>query len=256
MFVLSVKPNRRKTVAVLGVLLIAVTAVIVLVSLRSSNAQAESAGKKYSLSAGTNEERVAFFKQFGWDVKEEPISTGDITIPENFSDVYTAYNNIQKEQGLDLMPYAGKTCTQYIYQVTNYPQQDYMRGALLVYNGKVVGGDLSTPQLDGFMTGFDGQVESNDYTLDQPTLARGPLGDLIDNNASGVASSAGSKAPANTASGATASSKTASSKAAPSKAASSKAASSKTAPSKGTSSVEEAKKPASSAIPANAWPTD
>ena len=236
MFVLSVKPNRKKTIAVLGVLLVAVTAVIVLVSLRSQSAQAESAGKKYSLSAGTNEERVAFFKQFGWDVKAEPVSTGDIAIPENFSDVYTAYNNIQKEQGLDLLPYAGKTCTQYIYQVTNYPQQEYMRGTLLVYGGKVIGGDLSTPQLDGFMTGFDGEVESNDYTLDQPTLARGPRGDLIDNNASAASSSAGSKAPAN--------------------AAASAAPSSKAAPSKGSSSAPAAKKAASSAIPANAWPTD
>ena len=246
MFVLSVKPNRKKTIAVLGVLLVAVTAVIVLVSLRSSGAQAESAGKKYSLSAGTNEERMAFFKQFGWEVKTEPISTGDITIPANFSDVYTAYNNIQKEQGLDLLPYAGKTCTQWIYQITNYPQQEYMRGTILVCDGKVVGGDLSTPQLDGFMTGFDGQVESNDYTVDQPTLARGPLGELVDNKgASASSAAAASKAPENTASAA-----------ASSKAASSKAASSKAAAAKGASSVEEAKKPASSTIPTNAWPTD
>lgn len=229
MFVLSVKPNRKKTIAILGVLLVAVTAVIVLVSLHSSGAKAESAGKKYSLSAGTNEERMAFFKQFGWEAKAEPISTGDIAIPENFSDVYTAYNNIQKEQGLDLLPYAGKTCTQWIYQITNYPQQEYMRGTILVYDGKVIGGDLSTPQLDGFMTGFDGQVESNDYTVDQPTLARGPLGELVDNNAAAASSkAAASKAPA----------------------------SSKAAAPKGASSAEEAKKPASSAIPANAWPTD
>lgn len=247
MFVLSVKPNRKKTIAILGVLLVAVTAVIVLVSLHSSGAKAESAGKKYSLSAGTNEERMAFFKQFGWEAKAEPISTGDIAIPENFSDVYTAYNNIQKEQGLDLLPYAGKTCTQWIYQITNYPQQEYMRGTILVYDGKVIGGDLSTPQLDGFMTGFDGQVESNDYTVDQPTLARGPLGELVDNNAASASSAAAaSKAPENTASAA------ASSKAAASKA----PASSKAAAPKGASSAEEAKKPASSAIPANAWPTD
>ncbi len=237
MFVLSVKPSRKKTVAVLCVLLVAVTAVILLVSLRSSNAQADSAGEKYSLNAGTNEERVAFFKQFGWDVKAEPVSTGDISIPATFSDVYTAYNNIQKEQGLDLLPYAGKTCTQYIYQITNYPQQEYMRGTLLVYKGKVVGGDLSTPQLDGFMTGFDGQTESNDYTLDQPTLSRGPLGDLIDNDsgASSALSSAASKAPA--------------------KAVSSAAPASK-APSKGSSAARGTKKPTSSTIPANAWPTD
>jgi 3-deoxy-D-arabino-heptulosonate 7-phosphate (DAHP) synthase len=62
MFVFSFKHNRKKTVAVLAVLLVAVTAVIVLVSLHNASPQAVSSGKKYSLSASTNEERVAFFQ--------------------------------------------------------------------------------------------------------------------------------------------------------------------------------------------------
>lgn len=178
MFVLSVKHDRKKTITVLAVLLVAVTAVITLVSLHSASPQAVSSGKKYSLSAATNDERVAFFKQFGWDVKSEPTSSGEVTIPEKFNDVYTTYNNIQKEQGLDLLPYAGKTVEQWIYDVTNYPQQQNMRATILVYNGRVIGGDLSTPELDGFMTGFDGQMESQDYSIDQPTLARSNTGTL------------------------------------------------------------------------------
>ncbi|HEX3016603.1 MAG TPA: DUF4830 domain-containing protein [Caproicibacter sp.] len=211
MFVLSVKHNRRKTIVVLAVLIVAITAVIVLLGIHNTSPQAEYAGKKYALSAATNEERVAFFKQFGWSVKSEPASSGEVTIPEKFNDVYTTYNNIQKEQGLDLLPYAGKTVEQWIYDVTNYPQQETMRGTILVYNGRVIGGDLSTPQLDGFMTGFDGQAESQDYTIDQPTLARSNTGTLTSVSSASAAQ---------------------------------------------TSSVQEAKKPVSSAIPANAWPTD
>lgn len=211
MFVLSVKHNRKKTILVLAVLLVAVTAIIALLGMHHASPQAVCSGKKYALSAATNEERVAFFKQFGWDVKSEPASSGEVIIPEKFNDVYNTYNNIQKEQGLDLLPYAGKTVQQWIYQVTNYPQQEAMRGTILVYNGKVVGGDLSTPQLDGFMTGFDGQVESQDYSIDQPTLARNNTGTLTSVSSASAAQ---------------------------------------------TSSVQEAKKAASSTIPANAWPTD
>lgn len=54
-----------------------------------------------------------------------------------------------------------------------------MKGTLLVYDGNVVGGDLSTPALDGFMTGFDGQIDSDDYTAGQPTLARETDGTLV-----------------------------------------------------------------------------
>ena len=214
MFIFSFKHNRRKTVAVLAVLLVAATAAVVVTSLRSAPPQAVNSGRKYSLSASTNDQRVAFFKQFGWTVSPEPIDAGDVTIPEKFGDVYISYNNIQKEQGLDLLPYAGKTVQQWIYAVTNYPQQETMRGTMLVYNGRVVGGDLSTPQLDGFMTGFDGKVNED--------LSRCSGEVLPGRDGTGTLTGVSSAAAANA----------------------------------NSSSVVEASHPASSAIPANAWPTD
>ncbi len=207
MFVLSFKHNRKKTIIVLAVLLAAVTGAVALAAVRNAGPRAVSGGKEYILAAADNDQRVAFFGQFGWKVKSEPVSEGDVTIPEKFNDVYTAYNNLQKEQGLDLEPYAGRTCRQWVYEITNYPQQETMRGTLLVYDGRVIGGDLSTPALDGFMTGFDGRDESDDYSANQPTLARDNTGALA---------SPSSAAPASS----------------------------------------EPKKSASSAVPANAWPTD
>lgn len=209
MFVVSLRTNRRKTVAVLAAALVVVTAAVVVTRARAAAPTADCAGKKYSLAAQTNEERISFFKQFGWEVKSDPVSVQEIEIPQTFNDVYVNYNNVQQEQGLNLTPYQGKVCKQYVYEVTNYPQESTMRGTLLVYGGNVVGGDLSTPAIDGFMTGFDGQIDSDDYTVDQPTLARETDGTLVINSE-----------PENS------------------------------------SGVEEAKKPASSQIPANAWPTD
>ncbi len=192
MFLFSIRADKRKIIMVLAVILIAVTLGIVFGRVRISGPTAECEGIKYSLKAGTNEERVSFLAQFGWNVDAEPLEIKDVSIPEAFNEVYDNYNNIQKQQGLDLKPYAGKICRQWVYAVKNYPQNSDVRATLLVYNNTVIGGDLSTAALDGFMTGFRGEQESADYSMES----------MI------------------------------------------------------TSSVEEAEPKASSAIPANAWPTD
>lgn len=166
MFLFSIKADKRKIITVLAVLLIAVTLGIVLSSVRNSEPTAECEGVKYSLKAGTNEERVSFLAQFGWSVDTEPLEIKDVTIPQTFNDVYENYNSIQKQQGLDLKPYAGKTCRQWVYAVKNYPQNCDVRATLLVYNNVVIGGDLSTTALDGFMTGFRGEQPSNDYNVE------------------------------------------------------------------------------------------
>jgi opacity protein-like surface antigen len=216
MFVVSFKHNRKRLVITLAVAAAVAVGIWAAVSAHTAPPQAECAGRKYSLAASTNEQRVTFFKQFGWEVVSDPVDTGEVTIPETFNDIYLVYNNIQKEQGLDLQPYAGRTVEQWIYRITNYPQHSTMRGTILVFNGNVIGGDLSTPELNGFMTGFDGQ-KLNESGYNAPvTPTRGSMGQLTGIRTS--SSQAGSLPSA--------------------------------------SSAEEAKKPVSSTVPANAWPTD
>lgn len=228
MFIFSVKADRRKICVILAVVLLVITSVIVLFKVRTSPPTAVCAGEKYSLSAATNEERVAFFSQFGWKVNAEPVETKEIVIPEKFNDVYNSYNKIQKDQGLDLTPYAGKTCKQWVYLVTNYPQTPEVRGTILVYGNRVIGGDLSTAALDGFMTGFRGELPSDD------TMKRVP--------SSSAAKAASSAAPKASSSAGVSSGPVASKPSKPAK---------KSAP-----SAVEAKPKSSSAVAANAWPTD
>lgn len=165
MFIFSVKASKKKIFVILAAILLIITAAIVGTKLHNSRPSAQSEGVKYTLSAATNEERVSFFSQFGWQVDTEPVEIKDVVIPTEFNDVYINYNNIQKEQGLDLAPYAGKTCRQWIYAVKNYPQVPEVRATILVLENKVIGGDLSTAELDGFMTGFKGEAESADYSM-------------------------------------------------------------------------------------------
>ena len=110
-----------------------------------------------SLKASTAEERIAFLSQYGWSVEEEPLEVKEIIIPAEFDDVYEKYNAIQKEQGFDLTAYCSKRVKKWTYKVTNYPNyegSDCIRATLLVFDGKVIGGDVCSVELDGFMHGF------------------------------------------------------------------------------------------------------
>ena len=102
-----------------------------------------------------NNARIAFIRSLGWEVNTEPISVEEVIIPQEFDDVYRNYNTIQKKQGLDLEKYKGKRMKRYTYEVTNYPgQSQNVYANLLLLDGKLVGGDISSTNLDGFMHGL------------------------------------------------------------------------------------------------------
>ena len=54
-----------------------------------------------------NAERVEFLNKCGLIVEPEPESR-EIEIPAEFNDSYSEYNELQKSQGFDLLPYSEK----------------------------------------------------------------------------------------------------------------------------------------------------
>lgn len=155
MFIVSLKANKKKMLLALGAAVLAITLLLAALKLGRSATEID----PFDCRAGTNEERIAFLHQFGWEAEIEPIDLRDVTIPVEFDEVYQKYNALQKSQGLDLSLYPGKTCKLYVYAVTNYPGEEKINATLLVLNGRVIGGDLSSPELNGFMCGFYGQTE-------------------------------------------------------------------------------------------------
>lgn len=104
----------------------------------------------------TEADRVAFLRQFGWEVKGEPIEVKEVTIPSEFDKIFMGYNEIQKRQGLDLSDYKKKKVTRYTYEITNYKEADGVVYAnLLVYRNRVIGGDLCSADATGFIHGFE-----------------------------------------------------------------------------------------------------
>ena len=160
----SIKPKIKLTVIViLGIIAAIIVSVIIYFNFKGETLVMV-AGAQYSIQAGENEQRIDFLKQFGWEVEQEPVSIEEIVIPQQFNQVYERYNELQKTQGMDLTKYAGKTVKKVVYQITNYQRQDtIVHATLLIYHDKVIGGDISSAELDGFMYGFmgEGSQETN-----------------------------------------------------------------------------------------------
>ena len=154
MFVYSVKPRQIKLVFLIIFIVMTVLSLFIL----SLDSQQTGKGSEMNINASDHSERMAFISQYGWQVDEEPAEVMEIIIPEAFDETYTAYNEIQKKQGFDLSLFAGNRLKRWSYIVRNYAgyeNKDCIRINLLVRDGVVVGGDVCSVELDGFMHGFE-----------------------------------------------------------------------------------------------------
>ena len=151
MFVFSVTAKKLKYIGVAAaVFLLAVLGGVYLVSTTETAQVLGSTG--FDLRAGTEEQRLSFFSQFGWSVDPDSKAVKEVILPEEPDDVYKSYNELQLSQGFDLMPYYGKRVKCYSYDVLNHPSKsETVRGTILVYRGKVIAGDVASAALDGFM---------------------------------------------------------------------------------------------------------
>lgn len=103
----------------------------------------------------SEDDRVSFLSRYGWEVSGAPISEKTFTLPENFDRVLIGYNELQKEQGLDLSKYKKKKVTRYTYEITNYPDyEEKVYANLIIYKNKVISADICSADPDGFVHGL------------------------------------------------------------------------------------------------------
>lgn len=196
MFVYSVKASKKRVFIILIVLAVAVGAVFVFFS---NSADMASKTPKVNVTAGTNEERIAFLSQFGWKAGADPLEVREVVIPAVFDQVYQNYNTLQQRQDFDLAKYAEKRVKRWTYAITNYPgyaaDSGLVRANLLVYDGKVIGGDICSIELNGFMHGF--QVESMTTDASEASEASGTSASLPGGSESQIESSSKDSVGAN-----------------------------------------------------------
>lgn len=161
MFICTVRANTLKFFGVIAVSIGILCAIVMAVpEYRPAATKAVAASvEKYSYDkVKTADDAANFLTQFGWEVEATPLEEVKINIPAEFDKVMNAYNELQRSQGLDLSRYKGRDVTRYTFRVTNYPDYDgTVMANVIVYKGKVIGGDLCSSDVTGFITGFEGK---------------------------------------------------------------------------------------------------
>lgn len=150
MFIFTAKVSKFKLLAIAGAAVLVLVLVILLANRSGAADIAETAAAKLE----TPESRVEYLAGLGYTVSPDPVKTQEVRIPKEFTEVYEQYNAIQKAQGFDLKKYQGKGVLQYVYQVENYPgaeEGEPVYATLLLYKGKLIGGDLSRGGAEGFL---------------------------------------------------------------------------------------------------------
>lgn len=144
MFVFNLKvTDSKKVFAIFAVasVAVAVVCIISMISVQSSlpdTATCDELGC-YSLKLDKDDEQCAFLQQFGLS----PVKITDsceVIIPTEFNDTYEQYNELQKEIGLDLEKFKGKSAQKITYELKNSKTKF---AVLLIYKGKVIGGHLT-----------------------------------------------------------------------------------------------------------------
>ncbi len=158
MFVVSLSKNRIKKSLFICLLVVVLSFCTVFFLKCVKDAGQSNKVKQDSLVAVTESDILTFISGYGWQVDDEPIEVRDVVIPETFDEVYSNYNQIQLNQGFNLEKYAGQQVKRWTYVIRNYPdtlpEDDFIRINVLVKDGEVVGGDVCSVKLDGFMHGF------------------------------------------------------------------------------------------------------
>ena len=152
MMVMTAKVDFKK----LALALLAVAGVILVIILMFGGGDSDSAPTAATVSS--NDSRLQFLQDMGWEVTETPTQSGQVRIPQEESEIFDRYNALQKSQGYDLSAYRGKTVMRYVYQINNYPgATDPVYATLLVYKNQIIGGDITDTAAKGVVRSLQKQ---------------------------------------------------------------------------------------------------
>jgi hypothetical protein len=149
MLILTTKVDKRKLIFA-GAAVIA--AIVLLLLFAGPKAEPTSA---MTTPADTNDARVKFLTDLGWDVTASPAEATEVKIPKDADEVFDRYNELQKSQGYDLTKYAGKKVMRYVYRVNNYEgAKEPVYATLLVWKDQIIGGDITDTTPGGKVQGL------------------------------------------------------------------------------------------------------
>lgn len=167
MMIMTAKVNLKKIALFLGAIAAVIVGLILLLGGRGE-------AKTTSAAVSNNDARVKFLTDLGWEVTTSPAESSQVRIPENATEVFDRYNQLQKSQGYDLTQYAGKSVMRYVYKINNFPgATEPVYATLLVYKNQIIGGDVTNTAAGGKVQGFK-MPAANSPTTPTTPAATGP----------------------------------------------------------------------------------
>lgn len=149
MFIVTAKFTKRKALSILIMLAAAAVVIALLVSFFRN------AGKSAYPSLDSNQARISWIEEFGWEIDPEPVETLQLQLPEKLPESYDVYNDLQKEHGFNLSDACGQQVTRYTYTVNNYPgRTEGVQLNLYLCDNKPVAGDILCSGEKGFQAGL------------------------------------------------------------------------------------------------------
>ncbi len=140
MFITIKLPRKALLLAALGLVLLVVALCLLPLTRQAQPAAAAEDPVTVCLSE---------LERLGWQVEPQPLEVESVLLPENLSQ---GYLDLQTQAGYDLTPHIGHQVTRYTFPILNYPTDETgVLADLLVLEGKVIGGDVRTGALDGFI---------------------------------------------------------------------------------------------------------
>lgn len=157
MFVLTLPSKKIKVFLLFFLLAVSLCAGAALLIQSVDTNKTENTVLSVNNNVSGNDQVLQFISNFGWEVSPEPDEIREIIIPVEFDEVYKKYNEIQLSQGYDLTEYAGERVKSWSFTVLNYPgyeNEEFIKINILICDNVVIGGDVCSVKLDGFMHGF------------------------------------------------------------------------------------------------------
>ena len=155
MFIYSVKASTLKFAAIVAVGVAVFVSLFIFIPPDVDYGITEQASVSYE-GIKTNDDRRAFLASLGYEVSAEEHESVRVRIPREFDKIYAGYNEMQKAGGFDLSKYKNREVERYTYTVSNYEgYEGVVYANLLVYRGKIIGGDICSADSSGFCHGLD-----------------------------------------------------------------------------------------------------
>ena len=142
MFICSIKLSKllKKSGVIAVVIVLAISLFNVVNNLLFSEKQNDvDTDKSVSVTVDKeSDEKTVFFKENGIEVKDEAEGVVEVLVPEEFSDEYEKYNELQKQHDFDLSDKKGVKAKQWTYELTEKVNKESVTISILVEKDEII----------------------------------------------------------------------------------------------------------------------